>query len=126
MNQFLIVGFGGALGAMARYGIDIFIANRFATHLLGTFVVNISGSFFLGIFVGFGIAHIPWPPEIRNLFAVGFLGSYTTFSTLSVATIQLVQKGEIFCASINLTATILFGLALAAMGFYIGRILSPT
>jgi CrcB protein len=126
LNQFLIVGFGGALGAMARHGIQVFIVNRFATHLVGTFLVNTSGSFLLGIFVGFGIAHIQWPSEIRNLFAIGFLGSYTTFSTLSVGTIQLVQKGEILLASINLSATVLCGIAVAAIGVYIGRLLSPT
>jgi len=126
LTQFLIVGFGGALGAMARYGVDSFITNRVATNFIGTFMVNISGSFLLGIFVGLGASQIHWPPEIRNLFAVGFLGSYTTFSTLSVATIQLAHKGELMSASINLSSTILFGLALAALGFYFGRVLTHT
>ncbi len=126
MTQFVIVGFGGALGAMARYGVDIFMVNRFAATYIGTFIVNVTGSFLLGIFIGLGVSQIQWPPEIRNLFAVGFLGSYTTFSTLSVATILLAHKGELMSASINLAATILFGLAVAAFGFYIGRMLSPT
>ena len=65
--------------------------------------------------------HTNWSNEIRLVVAVGFLGSYTTFSTLSVDTIQLIQKGEFYTAGLNLVASVVIGLLAAMLGLFVGK-----
>ena len=106
---------------MARYGVNHLVLTHFDSFLLGTFPVNISGSFILGLLVGLLSSHPIWPGETRMFLGVGFLGSYTTFSTLSVATIQSLQKGDVSTAAINLGASVLLGLTAAFAGLMLGR-----
>jgi fluoride exporter len=78
------IGVAGALGALARYGVEGAIARRTTSFPWATFVVNVSGSFLLGLVVtllGERVAVAPW---VRSALAIGFLGAYTTFSTLSL------------------------------------------
>ena len=121
MQYLLLVALGGALGAVARYGVNQLVLNHFGSLLLGTFLANISGSFILGLLVGLLPSHPTLSTETRMFLAVGFLGSYTTFSTLSVATIQLLQKGDMFTAVINLGGSILLGLIAAVAGLMLSR-----
>ena len=65
--------------------------------------------------------HTNWSNEIRLVVAVGFLGSYTTFSALTVDTIQLIQKGELYTAGLNLVASIVIGLFAAMLGLFVGK-----
>jgi CrcB protein len=123
MQTLFLVGFGGALGAVSRYWINTITLAQFNSSLLGTFFANTSGSFALGLFVGLLTSHPTWPLETRLFVAVGFLGSYTTFSTLSVATVQSLQKGDIFTAAINIGASVVLGLLAAFIGILIGRAL---
>ena len=121
MQYLLLVSLGGALGAATRYWVNQLIFTHFGSVLLGTFLANTSGSFILGLFVGLLSSHPTLPTETRMFLSVGFLGSYTTFSTWSVATIQLLQKGDIATAAINLGASILLGLTAAVAGLVLGR-----
>ena len=123
MQTLFLVGFGGALGAISRYWINTIVLAQFNSSLLGTFLANTSGSFVLGLFVGLLTSHPTWSLETRMFVAVGFLGSYTTFSTLSVATVQSLQKGDILTAAINLGASVVLGLLAAFIGILIGRAL---
>ena len=95
MKMYLIVAAGGAFGAMARYGTVIAV-NRF-TGLgfpWGTVTVNLVGSLVLGLLIG-GLAHgLHLSQEARALVVVGFLGAFTTFSTFSLDTVILIERGE--------------------------------
>lgn len=119
----VLVGIGGALGAIARYWVNGLAVTHFGSSLMGTFFANASGSFVLGFLVGILSSNPTWAPETRIFLAVGFLGSYTTFSTLTVATVQLLQKGDVSTAAINLVTSVVVGLIAAITGLLIGKAL---
>jgi len=123
LQNIVLVGIGGAIGAIARYSIDKVTITYIDSSVAGTFAVNISGSFLLGLLTGMASAHSNWPVEIRIFIGIGVLGSYTTFSTLSVATIQLAQRGEVANAVINLVASIVVGLAAAIAGIMLSKLI---
>ena len=85
MLLWALVALGGALGAISRYAVDRAVNEVFGTVVLGTFVANISGSFLLGVLVAASGGRLGLSEEVRAVAAIGFLGSYTTFSTLTVA-----------------------------------------
>ena len=121
MIYITLVGVGGAFGAIARHLVNQMAITQLNSSLMGTFIVNISGSFVLGILVGILSSYPNLPEGTRLFMAVGFLGSYTTFSTFSLATIQLLEKGDLFNAFINIISTIIIGLVAAMAGLVIGR-----
>ena len=121
MWYFLLIGLGGALGAVARHAVDQVAASQLDSSHIGTFIANTSGSFILGLLVGLLSSHPAWPEETRIFLAVGLLASYTTFSTLSVAIIQQLEKGDVSSAAVNLGASVLLGLTAAVAGMILGR-----
>jgi CrcB protein len=118
----LLVTLGGGIGSAARYLVGAFVANYFGPDFpWGTYIVNISGSFLIGVvlgFVGGGVI----PTEARPLLAVGFLGGYTTFSTYSHESLQLIQGGEWGAVASNTISQVVFGL----VAVYLGVVLSRT
>ncbi len=87
----------------------------------GTIVINITGSFILGLFIGL-VETRPWVhPSARLLFAIGFVGAYTTFSTFSYETIALMENGELLLASINCVGSVVAGLLAVFVGLVLGR-----
>lgn len=121
MIYITLVGIGGAFGAIARHLVNQMAMTHLNSSLMGTFIVNISGSFVLGILAGILSSYPNLPEGTRLFMAVGFLGSYTTFSTFNLATIQLLEKGDLFNAFINIISTIIIGLIAAMAGLVIGR-----
>ena len=121
MAYFLLVALGGAAGAVARYGVDRVVVAHLASTLVATGIVNISGSFVLGLLAGLLGPRSGLPDEVTMLVAVGFLGSYTTFSTLSMATVTLLEEGNVSGAAMNLSASVVLGLAAAFAGLMMGR-----
>jgi CrcB protein len=110
------VGLGGFLGANARYLLGSYISNRWgAVFPLGTFVINITGSFVLGFFMAFAEERPFIAPSARLMFAVGFVGAYTTFSTFEYETMRLIQERELMLATLNIVGSVLTG-ALAVIG----------
>ena len=87
----LLVAVGGACGAVARYAITEWIPSDFPW---GTLVVNVLGSFLLGVLIAVGITNEQVTPEILLLVGSGALGAFTTMSTFSVDAIQLIDSGE--------------------------------
>ena len=87
----LLVAVGGACGAVARYAITEWIPYDFPW---GTLVVNVLGSFLLGVLIAVGITNEQVTPEILLLVGTGALGAFTTMSTFSVDAIQLIDSGE--------------------------------
>lgn len=123
--EYLIIGVGGFLGANARYLVAGWAAQRFgALFPYGTFLVNMSGSFLLGFFMTFLRDRAFVHPHYRMFFAIGFLGAYTTFSTFTYESLQLLQDGSIFLAFVNIVGSVVIGILGASLGFLVGELLS--
>lgn len=113
------VGIGGFFGAILRYIIGQFVSHKFAINFpLGTWLINLSGSFLLGILVYLYVDQIV-PEEIWLLVGVGFLGAYTTFSTFSVEVVRLVQDQHNKRAVVYVVTSVVFGILLASLGYFI-------
>jgi len=121
----LLVAVGGAAGSVLRYA-----AGRLAAHYLGadtvvgTFTVNVAGSFALGVLATLFISRSDWPLELRAMLTVGLLGGFTTFSTLAYDGVRLVSSGELGRAGISIAANLAVGLAAAYLGVLVGRTVS--
>jgi CrcB protein len=92
------------------------------TFPLGTLVVNLTGSFLIGVVIElFDTAIIP--TEWRSLITIGFLGAYTTFSTYTLETVNLLRDGELRLATLNIVASNLIGILFVVLGIYSSRLL---
>jgi CrcB protein len=110
----------GALGALLRYEVELTVRRRLGPEFpWGTLVINISGSFVLGILAGLA-AHGGVPSSVVTVAGTGLLGAYTTFSTFSVDTVGLVEHGQVRVAAANLGASMVLGLGAAGVGLAIG------
>lgn len=111
---------GGGLGAGSRYLVDgAVMRGRKDAFPLGILVVNVSGSFVLGVLTGLGTALAPaW----MTILGVGVLGGYTTFSTVSVETVLIAQRGRRDWAWLNLLGTLGLALAAAGLGVLLGSL----
>ena len=121
MLLWALVAFGGALGAISRLAVDRVVNEAFGAVVLGTFVANISGSFLLGVLVAAAGGRFGLSEEARAVAAIGFLGSYTTFSTLTVASVQLAADGDWMRACANIAGSIAAGILAALAGILVGR-----
>ncbi|HEX5141937.1 MAG TPA: CrcB family protein [Dehalococcoidia bacterium] len=125
MERVLVIAAAGALGAVSRYGAQS-LANDLAGRptLLGTLVVNLSGALLLGLLLGFSEERLNLPTLWRTAGAVGFLGAYTTFSTMMFESVERLERGEVLLVVAYLGVSIAFGLALAYTGLVTGRSLA--
>lgn len=125
MEKFLLISVGAVLGANARYWVGIWAAERWgASFPFGTLLINLSGSFFLGLFLTLAAERLVLDPRWRLLVAVGFFGAYTTFSTYTYESISLLLKDMWLFGLLNLLGSALAGLAAVGLGVYLGKILS--
>jgi CrcB protein len=107
---------GGAVGAPARYLADGFVQSRTrGVFPWGTFAINVSGSFVLGVVTGAALYH-GLGPLPKAAIGAGFCGAYTTFSTFSYETVRLLEEGAVVTASLNALASVAVGLVAAAAG----------
>lgn len=119
--EYLIIGIGGFLGANARYLLGGWITRQWGTQFpWGTFVINVTGSFLLGILMVNVNARPLASPHYRLFFAVGFLGAYTTFSTFSYETLRLMQDQSTSAALWNITGSVVLGLVGVSLGVICG------
>ena len=119
-----MVALGGAVGAVSRYGVDrAAIGIVGGPTVLGTFVVNITGSFLLGLFIAFTAERTGWMLESRFFIAVGILGSYTTFSTLTVASLRRFLGRDVTSGLPTTGGGVAVGLVAAFLGLLGGRAL---
>lgn len=122
MQQILLIAIGGSLGAVARYGLSTFIYHT--TNDIfpwGTFVINLTGSFLIGVFIELFDTTII-PSEWRSFITIGFLGAYTTFSTYTLETVNLFRDGEFRLAAINVLTNNLICIVLVVAGIYSSRL----
>jgi len=121
IKQCLAIGVGGFLGSLSRYGVTRLlqgtaekVIGRTWSFPIGTLVVNLSGCFVLGFF--YALASERTSPHVRLGVAVGFVGAYTTFSTLMFDSSSLVEKGELYKAAVNLLVSLVVGFAAVRLG----------
>ena len=124
MRTVVAVALAGAAGALARYGLEGLISRR-ATGAFpwGTFAVNVSGALVLGFVFTVMTEQLTTAPWLRAAVTIGFLGAYTTFSTLSLETYRLLEDGAIGLAAANAFASLAAGLGAVYLGVVAGRAL---
>ena len=118
----LLVGLGGFAGAISRYLVDGLVSDRTGGGFpWGTLVVNVTGSFLLGLLFAMTAERAILPAEIRGPVMIGFIGAYTTFSTYMLESWILIEGGAYLPALANLGGSIVIGLVAVAAGLIIGR-----
>lgn len=118
----LAVAVAGGTGAVARLVLDGALRSRIAINFpLGTTVINVTGSFLLGLVTGLALAH-GLPVELRAILGTGFLGGYTTFSTASYETVRLAQQRRYRAAFVNGFGMLVLALAAAGIGLWLGSL----
>lgn len=116
-NQLWLVGIGGFIGAITRYCVNLYFAKS-RLFPLGTFLVNITGSFFMGVLAG-----NKWIPLSASLLlGTGFLGAYTTFSTFNFELIMLKTNNRHFMFALYLTSSYILGFLFAAFGYLLAKL----
>ena len=118
------IAVGGAAGAASRYvlqgWVDELAGGRFPW---GTFAINISGSFALGVLFALAVDRAILSPEVRVPLMVGFISAYTTFSTLMLESWRLVEEGDLVFALANLLGWVVVGMIAVVAGLALGRAL---
>lgn len=122
-TRLLIVGLGGSLGAIARYTLGGWAQRKFGIGFpYGTFFINVSGSFLLGLFATLALRSA-WNEQWRLFLAIGFLGAYTTFSTFEYETLMLIAEGRQYrTAALYLLGSVIVGLFAAYLGIVAARL----
>ncbi|MDQ7992754.1 MAG: CrcB family protein [Propionicimonas sp.] len=114
----LLVALAGGLGAAARFTVDGWVARANRTGLpLGTVVINVTGSFLLGLLTGWLLTGAAG--DVGAVLGTGFLGGYTTFSTASVEAARLLRAGRGWAALVHAGGMLVAGLAAAALGVWL-------
>lgn len=120
--QLLYIGIFGGLGCVSRFLVSGLSYQVFGRSLpYGTLVVNIIGSFLLGLLMTFGLRSALLPAELRIGLTVGFMGGFTTFSTFSYETLRLIEEGSFWQAGANILLNILLCLLFALLGVLLAK-----
>jgi fluoride exporter len=122
MQTVLLISLGAVLGANLRYGLGVWIGQRWGAHYpFATFIINLTGSFILGLFITLITERFLVDPRWRIFFAIGFLGSYTTFSTYTFESVALLLAGNWSWGLFNLLGSAVLGGLAAILGVVLGR-----
>jgi CrcB protein len=120
----VLVGAGGFLGAVARYLVDGWVSTATGGRFpWGTLAVNLSGSFLLGVLFALSLERAVLPAAIRAPVMIGFIGAYTTFSTLTLEAWRLLEDGSYALAAANLVGSLALGVVAVVAGIALGRAL---
>jgi len=119
LTQAAMVGTGGFLGALLRYGVGGWIHRKLpmASFPVGTLTVNLAGCLAIGLLAGAAESRQLLSPELRLFLLIGLLGGFTTFSTFGFETVAMLRDGEALRASINVALHVIAGLALVWLGY---------
>lgn len=119
--KYLLVGSGAAIGGMARFWLSQFVYKFLpSTFPYGTLAVNVTGSFIVGFFVYFLNDKQLISPDMRLFLTIGFCGGYTTFSTFSLETVNLLKNSEFVLGGLNIFGSVF----LCLLGTYVAYIIS--
>jgi CrcB protein len=117
-----LIGLGGFAGAITRYLVDGVVADRTGGGFpWGTLVINVSGSFILGLLFAMSTERAILPADIRGPLMIGFIGAYTTFSTFMLESWRLIESGAWAPAIANLGGSVALGLVAVVAGMTLGR-----
>jgi len=123
MLRFFIIGLGGAIGTLLRYiagGLDYRFSN--GVFPISTLVVNVTGSLAIGFLWGI-VDRFNFSPNVRMFVFIGILGGYTTFSTFSLETFNLMRDGEYRIAAMNVVLSIVFSIGAVFAGYIASKML---
>lgn len=124
MSRIIAIGLGGFVGANLRYWLQATLAARWGADFPhGTLLINILGSFILGLFVTLATTRWVVSPNLRLFVAVGLLGGFTTFSSFTVETLTLLQGGRWLSSALYLLGNVVIGLLAALGGIALARAL---
>jgi CrcB protein len=124
MLNFIVVFLGGGIGAATRFGLGTWIGQRWGRSFpLGTFMINVSGSFLIGLLMTLMAERFTENPAWRLLLVVGVLGGYTTFSSFEYETGKLVTDGEYLYATLNVVLSVILGFAALKTGEVLAKII---
>jgi CrcB protein len=124
MLKLLIIGAGGFIGAIARYGISGFVQVRWGGAFpLGTLVVNVAGCFLLGVIMSTVKDHPVLSPNAQTFLTIGILGAFTTFSTFGYETSMLLDDRRLWAAGGNVLLNVVVGLLAVELGWAAARLL---
>ena len=122
MKALILIAMGGAFGAVLRYGASLSVYSLLGRGFpYGTLFVNVSGSLLMGILSVIMLERFNIDPEWRAAVLVGVLGSFTTFSTFSIETLNLLEQGDVIRATANIVLSVLVCLVAVWFGVLIGR-----
>lgn len=120
--QALAIALGGAVGAVMRYWVSTAVYAWLGRGFpWGTLVVNVAGSLAMGFLYILLLERLTAGPELRALLLIGFLGAFTTFSTFSIETFNLIEQAEIGKALLNMAVSIIACVLAAWAGVILGR-----
>ncbi len=124
MQMVLAIAVGGAVGALSRHFVAGYIFRALGSGFpYGTFVVNVAGSLFMGFLITAFALKFETSQELRGFLTVGLLGSFTTFSTYSLETALLIERGDWTGAATYAFGSMLLGLAALFVGIWLGRVM---
>ena len=122
MKVLVLIAIGGAVGAVLRYGASVSVYSLLGRGFpYGTLFVNVSGSLLMGMLSVILLDRFDPGPEWRAAVLVGALGSFTTFSTFSIETLNLLEQGDLMRALANIVLSVTVCLAAVWFGVLIGR-----
>lgn len=117
LKNVLLVGMGGAIGSMLRYGCSILINSR--TFPWSTLLINITGCFFIGLIFAFSLRDMHFLNNWKLFLATGICGGFTTFSAFSLENMSLLQSGKPGLAFLYIALSILLGIGASFLGYYL-------
>jgi CrcB protein len=123
--KYLMVGIGGCLGSVLRFWVSSYIGGRMGTRFpYGTLVINITGSFLVGLAFALLTAKTQWSPNWRYLIPIGFIGGYTTFSAFELETLRTIQDGQLELGLLYVATSVIIGFVAVWGGMVAGRVIS--
>ncbi|WP_340690752.1 fluoride efflux transporter CrcB [Hydrogenobacter thermophilus] len=124
MGLILAISFGGALGSVLRYTLSKLVQEKVGIDFpLGTLFVNMTSAFLIGFFFAYLVERLTISPALRAFLITGFLGGYSTFSTLTYESYQLLMNGEMFKFAFYAFGSLLGGTFMTLLGYNLGRII---
>jgi fluoride exporter len=120
--KYVLVGVGGCFGSVLRFWLGSYIGSRMGTRFpYGTMVINITGSFLIGLVLAVLTAKTLWSPNWRYLIPIGFIGGYTTFSSFEYEALRTIQDGQIGFGLLYVVLSVCFGFLAVWGGVMAGR-----
>ncbi|HEX4155873.1 MAG TPA: fluoride efflux transporter CrcB [Acidobacteriaceae bacterium] len=124
MQKYLLIALGGSAGAIARFWVGTTVAGRFGTRFpYGTFIVNITACFIIGFSLEYLGRHVEITSAWRYLIPTGFIGAYSTFSTLEWETFANLQSGAFFIAGLYVVLSLVLGLLAVWLGVLLAKVM---